>query len=268
MKRIMHLRQKRSPGFLALKFVIGLGIFLTVSLTTSAQTDPMSAPDVQRGKTQFQKSCAMCHGAQATGGEGPNLLESPVVIQPKKYHNLLAKVIQDGRPEKGMPAFPTLSPTEISEITAFLNARVQVAESSGASNQDVLKRLLTGNADAGERYFNGQGKCSTCHSVTGDLAGIAQKYPPTELEARFLYPPGQSETATVTLSSGKKMKGTLEHLDAFIVAITDTDGSYHSWPVQAVKVEVENPLAGHLDLLQKYTDKDIHDIFSYLETLK
>jgi cytochrome c oxidase cbb3-type subunit 3 len=52
------------------------------------------------------------------------------------------------------------------------------------------------------------------------------------------------------------------------VAILDEDGSYYSWPLQQAKVQVEDPLAGHLELLRKYTDKDIHDVFAYLETLK
>ncbi len=264
----MYLWQKCSSDFRAWKFVIGLGILVAVSFTSNAQTDPISAADLQRGKAQFQKTCAMCHGAQATGGEAPNLLESALVTQPGKYHNLLAKVIHDGRMERGMPAFPTLTSTEISDIIAFLNARVEAENSSGSASQDVLKRLLTGNTDAGKLYFNGQGKCSTCHSVTGDFAGISQKYPPMELEARLLYPSGNSKTATVTLASGKKMKGTLKHLDAFTVAIADAEGRYYSWPLQKVKVQAEDPLAGHLELLQKYTDKDIHDVFSYLETLK
>jgi cytochrome c oxidase cbb3-type subunit 3 len=120
----------------------------------------------------------------------------------------------------------------------------------------------------GKQYFNGAGKCATCHSPTGDLAGIAKKYSPSELEARFLYPPDDHVTATVSLPSGKKVHGKLLHLDAFYVAILDQDGWYRSWPLQQAKVQVEDPLAGHLELLGKYTDKDIHDVFAYLETLQ
>ena len=68
--------------------------------------------------------------------------------------------------------------------------------------------------------------------------------------------------------SGKKVHGKLLHLDGFYVAILDQDGWYRSWPLQQVKVQVNDPLAGHLELLSKYTDKDIHDVFAYLETLK
>jgi cytochrome c oxidase cbb3-type subunit 3 len=131
-----------------------------------------------------------------------------------------------------------------------------------------LKRLLTGNAEAGKAYFNGLGECSRCHSVTGDLAHIANKYSPVDLQARFLYPAGKPKTATVTLASGATTTGKLLHLDAFYVAIEDEKGWYHSWPVEEVKVEVHDPLAAHVKLLSKYTNADVHDLFAYLETLK
>jgi cytochrome c oxidase cbb3-type subunit III len=33
-------------------------------------------------------------------------------------------------------------------------------------------------------------------------------------------------------------------------------------------VSVQDPLQAHHDMLTKYTDADIHDLFAYLETLK
>jgi len=33
-------------------------------------------------------------------------------------------------------------------------------------------------------------------------------------------------------------------------------------------VEVQDPRAAHERLLSKYTDQQMHDVFSYLETLK
>jgi cytochrome c oxidase cbb3-type subunit 3 len=185
--------------------------------------------------------------------------------------NLIAPVIQDGRPDKGMPAFPMIDSAEISDIVAFLHARVQMASvvsSDGLAGGYSLQQLLTGNTDSGKRYFYGAGKCATCHSPTGDLAGIAKKYSPADLEARFLYPPHDSVTATVALPAGKQFHGKLLHLDAFYVAILDQDGWYRSWPLSQVKVQAEDPLAGHLKLLSKYTDEDIHDVFAYLETLR
>lgn len=260
--------QRVRPGhFLHWIFFICI---LAFSVHASAQSDVMKHENVQRGQADFRQSCAICHGTEAMGGVGPNLVESSLVRHDENG-NLIAPVIQDGRPDKGMPAFPLVDSAEISDIVAFLHARVEMASvvsSEGLAGGYSLQQLLTGNADAGKQYFNGAGKCSTRHSPTGDLAGIAKKYSPADLESRFLYPPDDSVTATVSLNSGKKFQGKLLHLDAFYVAILDQDGWYHSWPLQQAKVQVHDPLAGHLELLSKYTDKDIHDVFAYLETIR
>jgi cytochrome c oxidase cbb3-type subunit 3 len=240
------------------------------SIRGPAQSDLMKHENVQRGQSDYRQSCAICHGTEAMGGVGPNLVQSSLVRHDENG-NLITPVIQDGRPDKGMPVFPLMDSAEISDIVAFLHARVAVASvvsSEGLADGYSLQQLLTGNAEAGKQYFYGAGKCATCHSPTGDLSGIAKKYSPADLEAQFLYPPHDSVTATVSLNSGQQFHGKLLHLDAFYVAILDHDGWYRSWPLQQAKVQVQDPLAGHLELLSKYTDKDIHDVFAYLETLK
>jgi cytochrome c oxidase cbb3-type subunit 3 len=225
---------------------------------------------VQRGQEQFQKTCAFCHGANATGGSnGPNLMQSAVVRHDEKGE-LLAPVVRQGRPDKGMPAFP-FNDTQIADVSVFLHARLKASDlkSAGKPNEQYsLDKLLVGKADAGKAFFDGAGRCSTCHSATGDLAGIARKYAPIELQARFLYPPGPHATATVTDSSGKQHTGAILLLTNYDVAIRETDGWYRSWPLEAVTLKVNDPLAGHLELLSKYTDAEMHDVFAYLETLK
>ena len=243
---------------------------LSLSAAARAQSNPMDKEDVKRGNDTFQQSCAICHGTGARGGSGVSLVDSSLVRHDVNG-NLIAPVVQEGRPDKGMPAFPTLTASQLSDIAAFLHARIVVTssvESHGPVGGYQLKRLLTGNIEAGKQFFNGEGKCATCHSPQKDLAGIANKYSPVELESRFLYPPVDLRTATISLPSNKRVSGRLVHLDAFYVAIVDEAGWYRSWPTHAVKVEVEDPLSGHLELLSKYKDKDIHDVFSYLETLK
>ena len=39
-------------------------------------------------------------------------------------------------------------------------------------------------------------------------------------------------------------------------------------PEHNIKVEVQDPLAEHVELLKKYTNADMHNILAYLETLK
>jgi hypothetical protein len=73
---------------------------------------------------------------------------------------------------------------------------------------------------------------------------------------------------TVTLPSGEVVTGTLKRQDDFNISIYDAQGNYHSWPRDSVKVEIEDKLAGHRELLAKYTDRDMHNITAYLVTLR
>jgi cytochrome c oxidase cbb3-type subunit 3 len=131
-----------------------------------------------------------------------------------------------------------------------------------------IEKLLTGDATKGKAYFFGAGHCDSCHSPTGDLAGIAKKYSPIDLEARFLYPGGAHRSATVTLATGEKISGTVAHYDEFTIALHDGSGWYRSWARNKVKVEIRDPLEKHRALLSQYTDADVHNLFAYLETLK
>ena len=131
-----------------------------------------------------------------------------------------------------------------------------------------LEKLLVGSAQAGKAYFNGPGRCAECHSPTGDLAHIASKYKPIDLQTRIAFPSGTEPTLTVTDSSGKAITGEQTHSDEFIISLRDRDGWVHSWKRDTVKVEIRDPLASHVTLLTTYTDKNIHDLFAYLETLK
>jgi cytochrome c oxidase cbb3-type subunit 3 len=131
-----------------------------------------------------------------------------------------------------------------------------------------VEKLLTGNAEAGKAYFNGAGGCTRCHSVTGDLKEVGRHYAPIVLQSRILYPSGAKVTVTVTLPSGQRVEGLVVARDEFMVALHDSGGWYHSYALKDVKAEFHDPLEEHRALLRKYTDKDIHNLFAYLESLK
>jgi cytochrome c oxidase cbb3-type subunit 3 len=264
------------------KPVLVVFALLTVVLSVAAQGGPPrpTAPNpaeeaaqvaaAERGRVIFKQNCSACHADDATGGRGPDLIRSSLVRH-DKGGDLIGVVVTGGRVDKGMPPFQ-MSESQISDIVAFLNAQIALFDLHtryGPYPNDIpAERLATGTVEAGKAYFNGPGKCNTCHSPTGDLAGVAKKYNPPDLEVRFLYPSGTPSTAVVTLPSGKTFEGTLLLNDDFNVAIMGKDGWYRSWPKSAVKVAVHDPLAAHAELLQKYTDADMHNLFTYLETLK
>jgi cytochrome c oxidase cbb3-type subunit III len=224
---------------------------------------------VERGRAQFKSSCGFCHGNDATGSRAPDLVRS-AILSHDENGDLVAPVIRNGRPDKGMPAFSTLKDSQIADIVTFLHAQAYAALHSAQVPGDYpLEKLLTGNADAGKAYFNGAGGCSNCHSPTKDLAGIAKKYSPVDLQQHMVYPQHEAKsTAVVTTTDGKRFEGTVIHDDEYYIGIIGKDGWYQSWPRNKVKAEVHDPLQAHRDLMERYTDADIHNLFAYLETLK
>jgi cytochrome c oxidase cbb3-type subunit III len=233
---------------------------------------------VQRGRQIFSANCSFCHGSDARGGEGgPNLIRSELVLNDKNGE-LIATVVQNGRPDKGMPKFD-LSLEEIASIATFIHSMPV----GGRAETTGVVDPLVGDAKAGEAYFNGPGKCASCHSVSGDLTGIGAKYTDVRaLQGAMLsggaavtqgyagLPASARKTVTVTLQSGETVKGQLDQIDDFLVALTDSDGNYHSYVRQGdnPKVTISNPLQPHFDMLRNFKDDDIHNLTAYLVTLK
>jgi cytochrome c oxidase cbb3-type subunit 3 len=216
----------------------------------------------------FLQQCSFCHGRDAGGGEdGPDLTRSKLVAG-DHGGDQIAAVIRNGRVEHGMPRF-NLTDQEIAGLVAFIHAQKTLAESQKGGRRGVDPAdLQTGNADAGKRYFNGAGKCASCHSPSGDLAGIASRFEGLRLEERMLYPRGAKARVTVTPASGEKVTGELAYQDEFTVGMKDGAGHYRSWRASDVKYTVNDPAEAHVELLAKYTDGDIHDLMAYLQTLR
>src|ERR1700742_3688011 len=198
--------KKRSKQITALLFAC-FGTFMTAVVAEPATAQaPAAAPATtidkaaaDRGQGIFSSSCSFCHGSQATGTEqAPNLLRSPIVFQDHDGDGL-GPFLKQGRPTLGMPAFPTLEAAQVKDISAVLHARIQ----QGRGKRLPETALLVGDPKAGLAYFNGAGKCSTCHSPTGDLAHIGSKDQPLALTTAFLTPPAKPLHVSVVLPSGQ-----------------------------------------------------------------
>jgi cytochrome c oxidase cbb3-type subunit III len=251
------------------------GILLAASMSMATLSSVVAfaqapSPEVlARGQSQFQQSCGFCHGPDATGARGPDLVRSAIVAHDVNG-NLIGEVIRSGRPDKGMPPLP-LTAEQITAIAAFLHNRAHEAlESARVPEKYPVEKLLTGNAEAGKAYFNGAGGCATCHSPTGDLKGIAGKYPPLRLQGQMLYPRGDfpKSTVTIVLPTGERVEGPLLYLDEFTVATRDASGWYREFPANKVHIDVHDPLAAHRKLLDEVTPQQFHDLFAYIESLQ
>jgi hypothetical protein len=138
--------------------------------------------------------------------------------------------------------------------------------------------IVTGDAKAGEAFFNGAGGCATCHNATtGSLAGIrARVNTPVDLQQRMLFPMRgrgaannpYAVTVTVTPASGPAVSGTLVEQSDFYVTLRQADSSILVVPTTGARVVTNNPMQAHIDLLDRITDRQVHDVVAYLETLK
>jgi cytochrome c oxidase cbb3-type subunit 3 len=223
---------------------------------------------IEAGGGLFVSNCAFCHGKDAGGGEsGPDLTRSKLVEGDKKGE-AIGQVVRNGRLEKGMPKF-ALSDTEITNLVAFIHSQQDKAMSQSGNRKGVDESdLKTGNAEAGKRYYDGPGGCATCHSTTGDLAHVATKYTGLNLLEEMLYPRNAKSKVTVKTATGQSYAGIVEYQDEFHIGMKDSFGTYHSWPTSSITFKVENPAEKHVEIMSKYTDKDMHDVLAYMQTLK
>jgi cytochrome c oxidase cbb3-type subunit III len=290
-----RLAAQRGGSGRAGRGVVGIGNS-PPSPTSGASFD---SAQVARGEKTFGEKCASCHRANARGGTGKGIAEVDLLRSPMVLDDLggreIGEFLKFGRPEKNMPKFD-MTTEENSDIAAFLHRQIVAASERGSY---VRLNVLSGDPKAGEAFFNGPvGKCSTCHSATGDMKGLAAKSNNDASTIQGLIvgggaaggrggrgrggaaaaadpaasptPSKTATTATVTMKSGETFTGLPVQVTDFIVVIQPSSGPIKSfvregdWP----KVALHNPLQAHVDLLPKYTDADIHNLAAYLVSLK
>jgi cytochrome c oxidase cbb3-type subunit 3 len=239
---------------------------------------------ISRGRALYEINCRSCHGADLRGGDigGPNLLRSEVVLK-DDIGELIEPIVRNGKSTPGvtlvMPPLPQLTSADVRAIAEYIHDVVSTARGQGAPppGPPVVLNILVGNAAAGQAYF--AAKCSSCHSATGDLRGIASRITdPKQLQNTWVGGGGAGRaggagavvTVTVTQASGERVQGNLVSVDDFLVVLTTADGQRRSFARKGgtPRVEINDPRAVHTDLLSVYTDKDIHDVTAYLVTLK
>jgi len=103
-------------------------LFLVVGLSR--------AQDMQTGADTYSRHCAVCHGREARGGQGPSL------VSPAYAHGMddpsVTRTIRQGFPEAGMPAFgPLLAEPQIAGLVAFL--RQKRAEAPPSTRQPMTR---------------------------------------------------------------------------------------------------------------------------------
>lgn len=240
---------------------------------------------VGRGLTAYNTSCGYCHGARAKGGNaGPDLITSDVSLHDEDGIGM-AGYLKGAAHQKA--AKLDLTQEAVYDIASYIHSRIVVAAVTReeAHPDEVLK---AGDAKAGQAYFNGAGGCAKCHAVDGNLKGVGAKYDPITLQDKIVNPRAGGRgggrgafgapappnptaiTATVTLPDGKTVKGLPVRVTDFDVTLRLDDGSTQTWTRNngIPKVDLNDPLAAHVEIMKKLKDSDMHNLTAYLATLK
>ena len=154
---------------------------------------PMADPLLQKAKESYVLfGCAYCHGLYLVPrGEAPDLKRSKTVSLDEDGR-MIAALLRAGIPQtpalSPMPSYSDLSEQQLSDLVRWIH----YARAEGRLKElTELKDPPRGDARAGEEGF--RLNCASCHSVSGDLAGLARRYPGLALRTAFLKPALMSE---------------------------------------------------------------------------
>ena len=182
-----------------------LTIGLRVNAWQERDAGGFKAPTValERGRAVYVLNhCHFCHGddlTRATMGAA-NLSQSPLVGADEDG-NMIGPLVRAGLPnlQTAMPSYVELTSQEIVDLARYIHYLRQQARFKELNRAPDAR---PGDRAAGEAYFNGAGKCRSCHSITGDLAGLGRKYDTATLRARILRPGPVLPTDGVSPTAG------------------------------------------------------------------
>ena len=213
-----------------------IAAMLTIGLRLDARQERdaggFKAPTaaLERGRAVYVLNhCHFCHGVDLTRATmgAANLSQSPLVGADEDG-NMIGPLVKAGLPnlQTAMPSYVELTSEEIVDLARYIHFLRQQAQFKELSH---LSEAPAGNPTAGEAYFNGAANCRSCHSVTGNLAGIGRKYDAATLRERLLRPGPPMPSEGVGATPGQ---------------------------------------AAHLRLLESYTSANVQDLVAYLGTVR
>jgi cytochrome c oxidase cbb3-type subunit 3 len=244
--------------------IAGVALFSALLWGQAGPNDrqKVDAAAAKRGSALYTQHCINCHGAAARGTDAaPDLTRSTLIFRDRLGSEL-------GPALQRLPGHNTaLTAAEVNDLSHFFKQQVEAIARNRRT--ETPPDVLIGDAQAGRAYFEGAGQCSQCHSATGDLARVGRRYQPIDLQQVFLFPMPKPVTATVTPTAGPAVTGQVVKIDDFDISLKDAAGQFHAWARGPdLRVEIADPLQRHHEMLERYTDQDIHNVVRYLETLK
>ena len=209
---------------------------------------------------------------------------------------MLGPFLKAGHPTQSKKPSASFTDEEIAALANFLRQRIN--DTMRGSPIFTVGDIVTGDAKAGEAFFNGDGGCTKCHNASrahscrdrhahsrAGRSAAADAVPrhgtrgrggrprggPPAAGAPAAPPAADRNAITVSIASGSgaPLSGVLVEESDFYVTLREADGTVRTVRrVPGMKVTRANPLQAHIDLLDRVTDGQIHDLVAYLETLK
>jgi putative heme-binding domain-containing protein len=207
--------------------LVGLGTLVPAAQVPAGQRPPESKPAIASGQKIFSSMCASCHGLDGRGSErAPNIARSAALQQ--LSDDKVAKIIRQGVPGTGMPAFPSLGTSGLSAVVGYLRL-LQGKERFSA---------LPGDAARGRTLFFGSAGCSSCHMFAGeggfiakDLSAYSNSHTIADIKDAIAHPNRNSESSSmhvlVTTQDAAKFDGIIRNQDNFSIQLQALDGTFH-----------------------------------------
>jgi mono/diheme cytochrome c family protein len=231
-------------------------------------------PSTTTGIALFRSACGFCHGADAGGAQGPALTTSHFFID-DDAGQALQELLKSGRPAKGMPAFPDLQPGDIGSLRAFVHSRLIAGTPRPTLDPAAI---LVGDAAAGRAFFEGSGRCSTCHSPSGDLQHVGSRFDPIVLQGRIVNPRvvgtngADTHPAQVRVqpAQGETITGSLVQINDFFVTLVDNQGLRRTIVRNndSPMITIDDPAEAHRQMMLVWSDQDLWNTTAYLASLK
>ena len=181
----MASRRIRRRASLAARFAVWTALVCAVTISVRVAAQDVGT-DAQResGKQLYMKFCAQCHGEKGDG-EGyatPHLFPRPRDFTTAKFkvrstptgalptHQDLVNIIRRGMPYTSMPAWPTLSDQEVSDVAHFIKTFSADFANAGSVPQPVelpsAPKISNESIELGKKLYVETG-CVKCHGTLG-----------------------------------------------------------------------------------------------------
>lgn len=219
---------------------------------------------IRTGMGWYRSNCADCHGLDAAGYRGPDLL---ALMATDVSDERLFQTIRKGVPGSEMP--PSNAPDdELLMVIAYLRNLGTAAPPEKA----------VGNVENGAKVFAAQ--CSSCHRVAGkggrlgpDLTriGTARSRAALVREIRtpseFIAP--VYETVILVTRDGQKIRGAKKNEDVFSIQIMDGRERLQGF----LKANLQDVIYDKTSLMPAFgpdrlSESDLSDLVGYLTTLR